>query len=645
MIDKHLYTENSIESLSPLEFTRLRPQVYAGDCTYSTQLLVEIISNAVDEYRLGHGNKIDVTINKDIISVQDYGQGFIPNSFREDGKTILEAAFSVLNTSGKYREDGTYEGTSLGSFGIGSKITTFLSHWLKVETYRNGEAERIYFEEGVFKERKLYYSTKNQPINGTFVMWQPSEEFFTHTEVELNKIQDLFKTIVCLCSGLTINLNNNGNIEQFVSAHGINDLVDEAVNRKPDESHGEKELINNRFLMNFSEGKNKLDMVLTYASNYSSTIVPYVNTGLTESGPHITQIKTVITREFNKFFKEKKWLKEKDTNLTGDDIQEGMYVVFNITAPNVGYDAQVKSRITKIDMSPFTSALSTNLNIWLNNNEKEIKSIFEKAVAARKAREAAKKARDAARKVGKNKKQKLLNLPTKFVDCWSKDRLKCELMIAEGDSAASGLIECRNSEINAIFPIRGKIIAAYKNSSEKIFANQEVVNLIKAIGLDLEPKNNKLIYDIKKLRYGKILLCADADPDGASIRNLLIEMFWWLCPELILNGHIYTTMPPLFRITTKKNEYIYLKDENELNEYKNKHKNEKFLINRNKGLGEQDSEELADALINPDTRNIAKITVSNEIEAKQMIEMLLGTSVPPRRRFLLQHEGEANESD
>ena len=646
MNDKHLYTEDSIESLSPLEFTRLRPQVYAGDCTYSTQLLVEIISNAVDEYRLGHGDRIDVTINKDVITVQDYGQGFIPNSFREDGKTILEAAFSVLNTSGKYRDDGTYEGTSLGSFGIGSKITTFLSHWLTVETFRDSKIEKIWFKEGIFEKREVWGNRDAGLMHGTIVSWQPSEEFFTHTEIELNKIKDLFETIVCLCPGLEINLKvinlHQDGVEikkytRYYSEKGINDLVDEAVK--------DTELINNRFSMNFSEGKNKLDMVLTYAGNYSSTIVPYVNTGLTESGPHITQIKTVITREFNKFFKEKKWLKEKDTNLTGDDIQEGMYVVFNITAPNVGYDAQVKSRITKIDMTPFTSALSTNLEVWLNNNEKEVKSIFEKAAAARKARDAAKKAREAVRKVGKNKKQKLLNLPTKLVDCWGKNRLNCELMIAEGDSAASGLIECRNSEINAIFPIRGKIIAAYKNSSEKIFANQEVINLIKAIGLDLDSKTNKLIYDTKKLRYGKILLCADADPDGASIRNLLIEMFWWLCPELILNGHIYTTMPPLFRITTKKNEYIYLKDENELNEYKNKHKSEKFLINRNKGLGEQDSEELADALVNPNTRNIAKIIVSNENEAKQMIEMLLGTSVPPRRRFLLQHEGEANESD
>ena len=447
----------------------------------------------------------------------------------------------------------------------------------------------------------------------------------------------MFHILSCLCVGLTIKLTIDDKEEVFTSKHGLNDLVDDAV--------GDSEIIGSRMNMNFDAGKNKLDMVVTYTSKYSLNMISYVNTGDTDAGPHITQIKTILTREFNKFFKEKKWLKEKDENLSGDDIQEGMFIAFNLTAPGVSYDAQTKSRIVKIDMSPFTTPIINALHDWFNKNEKDIKIIFEKAAAARKARDAAKKARDAARKVGKNKKQKLLNLPTKLVDCWGKNRLDCELMIAEGDSAASGLIECRNSEINAIFPIRGKIIAAYKNSSEKIFANQEVINLIKAIGLDLDTKTNKLIYDIKKLRYGKILLCADADPDGASIRNLLIEMFWWLCPELILNGHIYTTMPPLFRITTKKNQYIYLKDENELNEYKNKHKNEKFLINRNKGLGEQDSEELADALVNPDTRNIAKIIVNNENEAKQMIEMLLGTSVPPRRRFLLQHEGEANESD
>ena len=229
-MDKKLYTKDSIESLSPLEFTRLRPGVYAGDTTYSTQLLVEIVSNAVDEFRLGNGNQIDVTIDKDVVSVRDYGQGFIPNSFREDGKTILEAAFSVLNTSGKYREDGTYEGTSLGSFGIGSKITTFLSHWLTVETTRDNLIEKISFKEGVFENRKIEQASPSTPT-GTFVKWQPSEEFFTHTEIEWKKIRDLFNTIVCLCPGLTINLTNVQEkvTDCFYSENGINDLVDHAV--------------------------------------------------------------------------------------------------------------------------------------------------------------------------------------------------------------------------------------------------------------------------------------------------------------------------------------------------------------------------------------------------------------------------------
>ena len=421
--DKHLYNENSIESLTPLEFTRHSPGVYCGDTTYATQLLVEIISNAVDEFRLGHGNLIAVIIDKDIVTVADQGQGFIPNSFREDGKTILEAAFSVLNTSGKYREDGTYEGTSLGSFGIGSKITTFLSHWLEVTTSRNGQEEYIRFKEGVFEKRTPFKSSII--TNGTKVRWQPSEEFFTHTEVESEKIHSLFKTISCLCPGLTIHLEENGKIYDYVSTRGLNDLVDYAV--------GSKEIIDPRFDMSYVEpnGKNKMDMVLTYTSNYSSTIVPYVNTGLTESGQHITQIKTIITREFNKFFKEKKWIKSTDENLSGDDIQEGMYVVFNITAPNVSYDAQVKSRITKIDMKPFTVALSENLEYWLANNEKTIKTIADKAINAKKAREAAKKARERAREQTK-KKEKALKFDSKLADCYSKDRSKCEIYITEG---------------------------------------------------------------------------------------------------------------------------------------------------------------------------------------------------------------------
>ena len=628
-VDKKLYTKDSIESLSPLEFTRLRPQVYAGDCTYSTQLAVEIVSNAVDEFRLGHGNKIDVEINGATVRVRDYGQGFLVNEIREDGKTILEAAFSVLNTSGKYREDGTYEGTSLGSFGIGSKITTFLSHKLSVTTWRDGDFESILFNEGVFANR----ATGSNPSakSGTEVIWTASEEFFTHPEVEIAKLKTLFNTIACLCPGLTIELNDNGNLITYFSTRGLNDLADAAV--------GDKEIIHNRFAMNFADGKEKMDMVLTYTSNYSSTIVPYVNTGLTERGPHITQIKTTITREFNKFFREKGWIKEKDENLEGSDIQEGMYVVFNITAPNVGYDAQVKSTITKIDMSKFSQTFAEHLQYWLAANEKEIKSIVDKALAARKAREAAKKARDAVRE-GKQKKEKVLKFDSKLADCYSKQRSLCEIYVTEGDSASGNLKTARNNEFQAVMPIRGKIINTRKQDLSKIQKNAEIMTMIEAFGLKINPSTMKLTYNKDDLRYGKIIIAADADVDGSHIRNLFYTFIWSFCPQLILDGYVYSLEAPLYKITAGKDNYIYIKSDAELEAYLKAHPGKKNQISRFKGLGEMDAEE-TEILVHPDQRTLRQITVEDVNAAETLFDNLMGTAVLPRKKFIQDHSKEA----
>ena len=626
----NLYNEDSLISLNPLEFTRLRPQVYAGDCTYSTQLLVEIFSNAVDEFNAGHGNRIDVTIDKDIVTVRDYGQGFIPNSFREDGKTILEAAFSVLNTSGKYREDGSYEGTSLGSFGISSKITTFLSHWLEVKTFRDGKYEDIRFQEGIFSKRDV--GKADNTTTGTSVMWQPSEEFFKNTEVEIKKIRDLFKTISCLCPGLTINLYYNGTKEVYESKNGLNDLVDDAVKGN--------EIIDNRLSVDSSFDKFRLNLVLTYTSNYSSTIVPYVNTGLTDTGAHITQLKTALTREMNKFFREKKWLKEKDENLSGDAIQEGMYLVFNYTAPSVSYDAQVKSRVTAIDTKFETQAVVEALQSWLNVNEKEVKIIADKAILARKAADAAKKARDAARESEKKKKEKVLKFDSKLADCYSKDRMKCEIYVTEGDSASGNLKMARDNEFQAVMPVRGKILNTQKATLAQIQKNAEIMTMIDAFGLRIDPKTMKVTYNKEDLRKGKIIIMSDADVDGAHIKNLFYRFIWNFCPDQIRDGYVYAGVPPLYKITIGK-EYKYLKNDEELEAFKKANIGKKYIVGRMKGLGEMSVEETEETLTDPSRRIIKQITVEDPTATSVLFEQLMGTGVASRKAYIKEHSKEA----
>ena len=631
MANNKLYDENSIQSLSPLEFTRLRPGVYCGSTEYATQPVIEIVSNAIDEFKAGHGNQINVTIRKDrVCSVRDYGQGFLINSKREDGKTILQAAFDTLNTSGKFSEDGVYEGTALGLNGIGSKLTNFLSHWLIVRTCRDGKFEEIKFVEGVFESRKTGKMEANDTV-GTYVEWLPSEEFFTSNEVEMSKIKELFKVLVCLCPGLTINLQTDEDTFSFYSEHGLNDLVDEKVS--------DTELINNRMDMHFEEGKNKMDMVITYTSRYSLNMVSYVNTGETDAGPHITQIKTILTREFNKYFKEKKWLKTGDTNFSGDDLQEGLFVVFNITAPNISYDAQTKSRIVKIDMTPFTQSIVENLQYWFNNNEKDIKLIFDKAADARKAREAAKKARERVRE-GNKKKEKALKFDTKLADCNSKDRLACEIYITEGDSASGNLKTARSNEFQAVMPVRGKVLNCQKSTYDKISKNAEIMTMIDAFGITLDPKTLKATYEEKDLRYGKIIIASDADVDGAHIKNLFYTFIWNICPQLIIDGHVYALIAPLYRITEGKDKYIYVKNDAALEEWKAQNVGKKYVVNRMKGLGEMDVEQTEECLTGPG-RVLQQITVDDVNAANTLFDQLMGTAATPRKEYIKIHSKEA----
>ena len=623
-----LYDEKSIESLSPLEFTRLRPGVYVGSTEYSTQLLIEIVSNAVDEFKAGHGNKIIVTIKKDnTIIVEDNGQGFIPNAMRDDGKTVLEASFSVLNTSGKYSDDGVYEGTALGLNGIGSKLTTYLSHWLEVITHRDGKYEHIWFKEGVFDKRDTgAWDNKNSP-SGTLVQWQPNEEFFTHPEVDMPVIINLFKVIACLCPGLTIELNREGQPQiVFASKNGLMDLVDEAVKGK--------EILKNRLNFNFSDGKNKLDLVLTYTNAYSATIVPYVNTGLTDSGPHITQIKTILTREMKKFFREKGWLKDKDENLTGEDCQEGMYIAFNVTAPGVAYDAQTKSRVVKLDMKPFTATIAEELQYWFAANEKDIKGIADKALNARKAREAARKARDAARGVKAKKETGLkakMQISNKFIDCTNKNPKNRNLLLVEGLSAGASAVEARNPKTDCIYMLRGKIVSPLKTAVDKILANQEMSDIVRVIGAGFDSS-----FDVNKMNFDKIVITSDADSDGADIELLLITFFYTYMRPLVEAGKLYRAVTPLYIIRQKGKEY-YCYSEDELTEWKNSHSGSYDLL-RAKGLGELNPEDLQKVCFM--NERYKRISISDAEKTTELLNILMGSAVEPRKQYIYDNANE-----
>lgn len=617
-----------IESLSPLEHVRLRSDVYAGDCSDATQLIIEILSNSIDEYNIGYGKEIIVKVdNKNhIYSVEDCGRGFPINELREDGETTLQASFDVLNTSGKFRNDGSYAGLSLGKNGQGGNITNFLSHSMEVYSCRNYNYELVKFKEGIFQERKLGKSTKE---HGTIVTFNPSEEFFDSPTINESKVKQFCNEITCLCQGLIIDYNG----QKIFHENGITDLLSSQVKDNI-------EIVSNRFIEEFTYGKQGMSVGLTYTSSSSSSIISYVNCGLTDSGPHIASMKSTITRILNKWAKDNNLLGDKDKNLDGSSLQEGLILVSNITAENVKYEAQVKSTVTKID-TDFASIFGQKLEVWLDSNPEDAKAILEKAILARKAAEAAKRAR-AAVKNNKKRGNNFLKMPTSLSDCWSKDRSICELYLTEGRSASSNMVAGRDSKFQAVYGVRGKMLSVLKAKQESIIKNQEINNLIQALGLEFNPKTAKCVYDKSKLRYDKIITATDADFDGFAIENLMLNIFWYICPELILNGHVYSSEPPLFRVITKKNDYVYLKDDAALQQYKQKHPNNVKAITRMKGLGEQDADELSYCLLDPSTRNISLLTVEDVEKANNMFNDLYGKKVEPRVEFLNKHLEEAN---
>lgn len=633
------YSDDSIQKLDPLEFTRLRPDTYCGSTADSTQLVREIVANSVDEHLAGHCYNITISYDKDdnIIEIEDDGQGIIPMKPMPGNpdKTILECAYGEINVSGKYdKEEGAVYENSTGAFGIGSKLTTYLSHWLEVTSMTMSGWEWVRFEEGRFVKREGGLGrgpTQAVPRTGIKVRFQPSEEFFDDPHPDIEKLREYLFHTVCVCPKLYIEFNG----EEFVSS-GLHDL-----NRK---MKGDYNGITTSIYSSGEDGRRKFSCAIWPTDKDSSEITAFCNYSMIEAGTPITQVKTSITKAFNKWGQDMGVLKKNET-LNGNMIQDGMMISFNLVSPNIRYDSQTKVRVTSTSDNAFISdILEKGLRVWLDTHIQEGKRILERALLAKKASEAAKKAKNAVLTKGvRVKQEKLFTLPTKLVDAWSKDRGKCELLVVEGDSAAAPMVAARDGEFQAVFPVRGKIINAYKQTTEKLLANQEINNLIQALGLEFDKRKHKLVYDISKLRYSRIISCTDADEDGKSIRSLLFTFLWSVCPELFTNGHVYAAIPPLFRVTTKKNEYVYLKDADALNNYKRKNSAKVQVVGRMKGIGEMDADEIGYCLTDTNTRNVIQITVFDVQRADKLFKDFYGKDVKPRVEYIYAHSEEAND--
>lgn len=573
--DNLSYDVKNIKTLEGIEAIRMRSGMYIGSVSQNgvQHITLEIISNAIDEYMAGYCNKIDISVNKDEITVKDNGRG-VPFGKAKDGSETLENIFTKLHTGAKFDEAGQAGyNTSTGLNGIGSKATNALSEYFIVRSCRDGIEATMRFERG----KRVSFTKDKCSERGTTITFKPDSEIFKETiSLDYKKLKDQIQELAYLSPKLVFTLQfEDKPLETISSQNGIQDYIID-LNK-------DKNTITSVFYTETLEDRIGVKLAMQYNDTYSDVYKIYTNSVPNSGGTHLTGFRSALTQQINEYARKHKLLKEKDNNITGEELKEGLTLVLSFIMPDPVFSGQTKDVLTSSEGRTIVQRLvSEKLAVWLERNPKDAKAIIEKALLARKAREKAKKAKEAVRKID-NKGSRLLNLPTKLVDCWSKNREECELAIVEGDSAAGGLVSARDGQFQAVFPIRGKIISALKTTDAKIFANQEVVNLIKALGLEIDPKTNKLIYNENKLRYGKILLCMDADPDGQAIKNLVLTLLWYLCPELILNGHVYCAIPPLFRITTKKNEYIFLRDAVALEQYKASHNGEKFQINRNKG--------------------------------------------------------------
>ena len=630
------YGADQIQILEGLEAVRKRPGMYIGSTSGRGlhHLVYEIVDNAVDEALAGFCTEIQVVINPDnSITVVDNGRGIPVGINHKAGIPAVEVVFTILHAGGKFGGGG-YK-VSGGLHGVGASVVNALSTWLEVRIYHEGKIYQQRYERG-----KTMYPLKVvgdcQPDKtGTTVVFLPDKEIFEETVYDYDILKQRLREMAFLTKGLKISLKDTREgMEREKVFHyegGIREFVS-YLNRSKEALYPE---------IIYCEGQQNgvsVEVAMQHNDSYTENTYGFVNNINTpEGGTHITGFRNAITNTFNDYARKNKLLKDSELNLSGDDIREGLTAIVSVKIGNPQFEGQTKQKLGNNEARGAVSAIvSEQLTYFLEQNPSVAKMICDKAILAQRARAAARKARDLTRR-----KTALdsMTLPGKLADCTDKNPEKCEIYIVEGDSAGGSAKTARNRKTQAILPIRGKILNVEKATMDKVLANAEIKTMINAFGCGFsEGYGND--FDISKLRYHKIIIMTDADVDGAHIATLLLTFFYRFMPELITHGHVFLATPPLYKAMPKKGEETYLFDDAALTRYRAEHKGN-FTLQRYKGLGEMDAQQLWETTLNPESRTLKQIEIEDARMASDVTSMLMGSDVPPRRQFIYENANEA----